>query len=347
MEDPHRAQRPPAHAAAAGRPVRLSAARRESPRPVRRGSRRHGALGGVRDRHGAGLEGRAVQGRRGGGRRRAHLRPAVRGDEQRGSLGSRHHHDLERQRHVDRAQRRCHQQVLGLHHRQSDHGAHPRAHEGADLVRVPRRGRSEARRFRENDGGEHQELLVPRDAVRRARIPLLRADRRSQHRTDGPDPGDRENAQGPARGARHYRKRQRFPPAAARHGEVPRPRALRPRHGRAAARQGGAAAVDRGVRRSAGPARRRVPQARGDHRRHAIGHGDGRLPEKVARSLLRRRHRGGARRHLRRGARHTGHPPGRRDLFDVPAARVRQHHPRRGDPAAPRDLLPRPRRHGR
>ena len=56
-------------------------------------------------------------------------------------------------------------------------------------------------------------------------------------------------------------------------------------------------------------------------------------------ALLRRRHRRGARGHVRRRPRDARDPAGRRDLLDVPPARVRQHHPRRRDPAAARDLL--------
>jgi len=46
------------------------------------------------------------------------------------------------------------------------------------------------------------------------------------------------------------------------------------------------------------------------------------------------------------GLGHAGHPARGRDLLDVPATRLRQHHPRHRDPTAPGDLLPRPRRHG-
>src|SRR5205807_6863449 len=56
-----------------------------------------------------------------------------------------------------------------LHHRESDYRADPRARQGADRVRLPHRRRSEARRLRQDDGGEHQELLVSRYAVRRTR----------------------------------------------------------------------------------------------------------------------------------------------------------------------------------
>src|SRR5438132_8083442 len=43
-----------------------------------------------------------------------------------------------------------------------------RSGEGADRIRLPHRRRPEARRFREDDGGEHQELLVAGDADRKS-----------------------------------------------------------------------------------------------------------------------------------------------------------------------------------
>ena len=66
----------------------------------------------------------------------------------------------------------------------------------------------------------------------------------------------------------------------------------------------------------------------------------------MARSILRRRDRGGACDHVRRRTRDTGHPTRRCDLLDVPAARLRQHYPRRRHSGSPGDLLPGPRRHG-
>src|SRR2546422_7955861 len=104
--------------------------------------------------------------------------------------------------------------------------------------------------------------------------------------------------------------------------------------------------MDQDLRRSAHAARRRVPRPRGDHGGDAVGDGDQRVPEEVAGSLLRRRDRGGARHHVRRGPGDAGRPARGRDLLDLPAARLRQHRARRRDPAAARDLLSRPRRDG-
>ena len=84
----------------------------------------------------------------------------------------------------------------------------------------------------------------------------------------------------------------------------------------------------------AGSARRR------DHRRDARGpasSGEAALPG----SDMRRGDRGAARGDVRRGPRVRGHPARRRDLLHVPAARVRQDHPRRRAPSA-RDVRARP-----
>ncbi len=64
-------------------------------------------------------------------------------------------------------------------------------------------------------------------------------------------------------------------------------------------------------------------------------------------AFLRRRDRRSARRHLRGRPGDARASPGGRDLLDVPAARLRQHHPRRRHPAPAGDLLPRSRRPGR
>ena len=59
------------------------------------------------------------------------------------------------------------------------------------------------------------------------------------------------------------------------------------------------------------------------------GSGHGALLAGISRSLLRRRHRRAARGHVCGGARLRRHEAGGRDLFDVPAARLRPAHPRR------------------
>jgi 1-deoxy-D-xylulose-5-phosphate synthase len=85
---------------------------------------------------------------------------------------------------------------------------------------------------------------------------------------------------------------------------------------------------------------------RRDHGRDALGHRDQHFPEGVAGAVLRHRHRRGTRGHLRGRSRHPGCAADRRHLLDVPAARVRQHHPRRRGAAAARDLRDGPRRTG-
>ena len=113
----------------------------------------------------------------------------------------------------------------------------------------------------------------------------------------------------------------------------------------------GAAAVHAGLRRGAG-----APSAERDRRVVGItaamnsGTGPEHPPEGDARALLRRRHRRAAGGAVRRRAGAPGLAPGRRDLLDLPAARVRPDRPRRLPAAAAgrvRDGPRRPRRRRR
>ncbi len=88
----------------------------------------------------------------------------------------------------------------------------------------------------------------------------------------------------------------------------------------------------------------RDPTGRRDHRGHARGNRPRPVQAALPRTHLRRRHRGAARRHVRRRARLRGVPPGRRHLLHLPAARVRPDRPRRGAAAAAGDVRARPRR---
>ena len=108
-----------------------------------------------------------------------------------------------------------------------------------------------------------------------------------------------------------------------------RPRARSGPSGSAARRQAGPAGLHPGVRRRAGG---RVPARRARDRDHGgdeLGHRAEHPPARAARPLLRRRHRraaGGPVR-LRSGA--AGLQAGRGDLLDLPAARLRPDRPRR------------------
>ena len=109
--------------------------------------------------------------------------------------------------------------------------------------------------------------------------------------------------------------------------------------------------VHEGVRR--GPRRAWATKFRElvvDHGGDAERHGHRRIRQGASGAVLRRRHRRGARGDVRRRHGDARRSARRRDLLDVPAARLRQHHPRRGDPVAAGDLLHGsrgPRRRGR
>ena len=86
---------------------------------------------------------------------------------------------------------------------------------------------------------------------------------------------------------------------------------------------------------------------RRDHAGDARGLGARPLLAGVSGALLRRRHRRAARGDVRRGSRVRGHEARRRDLFDVPAARLRSADPRRGAAESARRVRDRPRGHRR
>ncbi len=124
------------------------------------------------------------------------------------------------------------------------------------------------------------------------------------------------------------------------HGEVARGEAELDREADAGAVEAGrrraeAAAVHQGVRRGArGRVQARSPRRRhhrGDELRHRAEH----PPERDAGPLLRRRDRRAAGAAVRGRPRAPGLAPGRRDLLDLPAARLRPDRPRPLPPAAP------------
>ncbi len=181
LEAPHRPERAVPDAAPARRHLRLPQAGRERARPVRRGARRHRGVGRVRHGHRARPQGRAPQGRGDRGRRRPHLRALLRGDEQRRPLRPRHHHHRQRQRHEHLAQRGRDQQDARPDRGGPAHQPAAGEDQGHD-VRARRRLRRGRGGLREERRGERQESVLAGDALRGARIPLLRPDRRARSR---------------------------------------------------------------------------------------------------------------------------------------------------------------------
>ena len=187
-----------------------------------------------------------------------------------------------------------------------------------------------------------------RHAVRGARLQLHRPDRRPRPRIADPDAAEHQGADGPAVPARRDQEGAGLQARRGRPGPVPRARQVRPerRH-----QEGGRGQADlhAGLRRLAvrHGGRRQAPDRHhaGDARRLRAGA----LRAGVSEALLRRRHRRAARGDVRRRPRVRRHEAGRRDLLDVPAARLRPADPRRraAEPAGRVRARPRRPRRGR
>ena len=105
--------------------------------------------------------------------------------------------------------------------------------------------------------------------------------------------------------------------------------------------------LHQGVRREPGEGSEEGPAHRRDHRRDAVRHRRRHFRQGVSRAHLRRRHRRAARGDVRRRTCHRRLQAVRRDLFDLPAARLRPDRARRRDPAVAGAICARPRRPGR
>ncbi|CAA9341195.1 MAG: 1-deoxy-D-xylulose 5-phosphate synthase, partial [uncultured Gemmatimonadaceae bacterium] len=328
----HRASRADGEPAPGRRDLGVPQAVRERLRRLRRRPRGHLDLGGPRHRRGPGPARRPVQGGGGDRRRVARLRARVRGAEQRRRLGARPRGGAQRQRDVDRAQRRRDAQVPHVDPAQP--ALQPAARQDRRPGR-PRAGRAlGGRHARAAVGGERQGVPHARGAVRGARVPLLRPHRRPRHGRPRGHAGRGARDEGAAAGARDHAEGARLPGRRAR-GEVARAAARpRPRHRQAAPRLDGEPGLHRRVRQGAGRARGGEPRGGDDHGRDARRHRHRGLRQGAPRPLLRRGDRRGARGDLRRRAGHPGGAAGGGDLLHLPAARLRQRHPRRGDPGA-------------
>ncbi|KAF1858265.1 hypothetical protein Lal_00014766 [Lupinus albus] len=341
-QDPHGPARAHAHAAPAERPVRLPQARRKRIRHVRHGALVDVDLGGPRHGHGREDQGRKAQGDRRHRRRLHDRRHGVRGAEQRGCRGRRGPaRRPERQRHVDLAAGRCIEPLPGA----PDVGPVLRGREKRrqdDAARADAGTGKEAGRTREGHGG-------PGHHVRGIRLQLHRPHRRPRPRFADPDAGKHQEAQGPAIPARRDEEGPGLQAGRGRADPVPRHGQVQPER-RHQARQGEQDHVHRGVRQLAvrHGARRQAP--RRHHARDARRLGHGPLQPGIPGPLLRRGHRRAAFRDVRRRPRDGRHEARRRDLLDVPAARLRPVDPRRGAAEPGRDVRagPRgPRRRGR
>ncbi len=162
----------------------------------------------------------------------------------------------------------------------------------------------------------------------------------------GEDAGQREGAQGPAAPARDHPEGLRLRARRGRPDPLSRREQVRS-GGRLRAEAGGEAVVHADLRRLAARHGGRRPAPGRDHAGDARRLGARALLAGVPGALFRRRHRRAARGDVRRRPRLRGHEAGRRDLFDVPAARLRPADPRRRAAEPAGGVRDRPRRHRR
>ncbi len=137
-----------------------------------------------------------------------------------------------------------------------------------------------------------------------------------------------------------------YKPAEAKPDAYPRHRAVPP-HERRAQGRGRGDDVHGGLRTGAGAPGREGPAGGRHHRRHDPGHRAGGVRAALPGPLLRRRHRRGARRRLRRRPGHRRHASRGRRVLHLPAARLRHARAGRRSAAAARGLRRGPRRPGR
>ena len=125
-----------------------------------------------------------------------------------------------------------------------------------------------------------------------------------------------------------------YAPAEASHGQVSRRGQVRRRHRQAGQGQGERAVLHQGVRREPGEGGQEGRPHRRDHGGDAVRHRRRHLRQGISGAHLRRRHRRAAWRDVRGRPRDRRLQAVRRDLFDLPAARLRPDRARRRDPAA-------------